>query len=399
MKTSLSILLLIFTNLVFAQKAEEVHSFAKVNKPHSFYVEQAELWWKVLEKDKKQENAWYNYFKANRFAKGSFNEAYRFDEELNKGWLSESKFLMETDEIIKLTDKFIPGTFTNHYIKWWNGGADPANFEHLQKAFEIDPSHPEMYDGFVVYYETQGNLEKRKEFNKEWYTLNDMSPSLLNMAYNILASVEHGGIILTFGDNDTFPLWMLQDQFGIRTDVTVLCVPLLSIDDYRAMQFSKLGIPNISVKDESATKGNEDAIVAHIFSRKPKNLHVYVSLPAWKSFKNYDDNLYLTGIVLQYSEENLDNVAIMKNNFENKYMLDYLYYQFSYDVSNTVVDYLNVNYLPALIKLYEHSKLSGDLSSAEKYRKLGLLIAGKGNEQWKKNAVEVFNKHNAGISN
>lgn len=375
--------------VAFGQKPEEIYSFAKVYKPHSYYVEQAELWWKELEKNMQNENAWYNYFKANRFAKGTFNNAGRFDESLNKGWIKESTYLMEGKDIIKKTNEFIPATFTNHYIQWWNEGSDPQMFEYLQKAFEIDPSHPEMYDGFVVYYETQGNMAKRREFNRYWYRLNDLSQGFLQTGYNLLQSVEQGGVLLTFGDNDTFPLWMLQDVFNIRTDVTVLCVPLLAIDSYRKAKFTELGVPEIEGELESNLEG-ENKFIDHLFAKKPKNMNVYISMPAWKKLEKYEDKLYITGLVFKYSEESIDNIAIMKNNFENKYLLDYLYHQFNYDISESLVKRANVNYLPALMKLYEHSKLSGDLASADKYKKLGLHIAVEGGDEWKAKAVEIF---------
>jgi hypothetical protein len=53
-------------------------------------------------------------------------------------------------------------------------------------------------------------------------------------ALALLRSAPPDAVLFVYGDNDTYPVWYLQQAEGVRRDVTVVTIPLLPADWYRA---------------------------------------------------------------------------------------------------------------------------------------------------------------------
>jgi len=100
---------------------------------------------------------------------------------------------------------------------------------------------------------------------KDGWDDHDRSEKFLarDIAKNYLESCAPNAILFTYGDNDTYPLWYAQEVEGVRPDVRVVNLSLLSADWYVRQMKEKVNEADalpITIPDEKYVKGVRDVI-------------------------------------------------------------------------------------------------------------------------------------------
>jgi hypothetical protein len=115
-----------------------------------------------------------------------------------------------------------------------------------------------------------------------------------DLGNNYLESTEKNAILLTFGDNDTYPLWFAQEVEGIRPDLRVINYSLLGTDWYVNQLRYKLNesAPADVIFSAEQIQGNNRSVIP-----------VY-ALPNYDQNRYYDLETILRNVVASEDERN-----------------------------------------------------------------------------------------------
>ena len=104
--------------------------------------------------------------------------------------------------------------------------------EHLELAHRLDPAYADPLFMLSVMYMQQGDEAALQQALQDLLSMGAISEVILDYCHNMLACLPMGSVLVTNGDNDTFPCWILQRVLHEREDVTVVNQSLLNTQWY-----------------------------------------------------------------------------------------------------------------------------------------------------------------------
>ncbi len=112
----------------------------------------------------------------------------------------------------------------------------------LERAAELDPEYMDPWFALVGNYMNQKEFEKMDLALKRLLDNGAVNDAVMDYSYNMFALMEKNAILITNGDMDTYPGWMLTRILNIRPEIRIVNRSLLNTDWYPALMIEQ-GVP------------------------------------------------------------------------------------------------------------------------------------------------------------
>ncbi|WP_020570350.1 formylglycine-generating enzyme family protein [Neolewinella persica] len=303
-----------------------------------FYDQQAQEWQALALGNCTEEDAWFHYYKtarySNRFGSGDYDL---------------------TAILAQAQPTLDPEGFVWNYLNFVADQDLVTRWPKLLRAHAADPDRHEAYTSLIAHYTIENNLALKDETLRKLHVAEPIPNGVMEYNYNQLMSVAPNGILITHGDSDTYPTWLLQSTYKVRPDILVISLPLLmNFSEYQKHIKAALRIDKLFAQAPYDAAGLLEQLTTQqrpIFFAATGQQHL-PELPA--------DRLYLTGLAFQYSTGEVDNIGLLAKNYVENWRLESLSLPLTDSPAQAVADQLNQNYLPALLELNNFNQAHPD---------------------------------------
>lgn len=177
-----------------------------------------------------------------------YNHAYP-SEEAYANWMYAARYAGAADygSLLEAGVRLYPANPTLLYLKSMLNHGQRQNLEAqtlLERAVELDPSYMDPWFSLVVHYLERGDQEKMNVALRRILEAGSIADEVMDYSYNMLACLESNAILVTNGDNDTYPGWILTRIVGYRPDIRLVNRALLNTEWY-PLTLATDGVPNL----------------------------------------------------------------------------------------------------------------------------------------------------------
>jgi hypothetical protein len=193
------------------QRPEKILSMREVVYDNTTYTELAALWKK-------------------------YNDAYP-SEDAYANWMYAARYAGAEDyaSLLETGARKYPANPTLLYLKAMVRHGASDNLEEqtlLERAVALDPSTTDPWFGLVINYLQRDEREKMNVALRKILEAGAIADEVMDYSYNMLSCLDQDAILVTNGDNDTYPGWILTRIVGYRPDVRIVNRALLNTDWY-----------------------------------------------------------------------------------------------------------------------------------------------------------------------
>lgn len=267
-----------------------------------------QYWKQRTEENKLNQEAWVNYFKTSLF---------HFYPQRSRKLEATERQQLET--LLKEIEHHLPQSYAYHFSTYLLEGKTPEGLTALKKAYDQNPA-TELVDDMLA----KSVIEQEKSSVRQWSEkLRDAgiyNSAVTEYNQNVLNSIEKNGYLITYGSADTYPLIILQEVYGIRRDVRIICMEWMTHPLYQANVSGQLQLP-----EKDAGKARTDNEIVEFLLKAGNAFPVYLGLTlSEESYASCKANLYCTGLAFKFSSSPLANTKILAGNWKNfkkKYLL------------------------------------------------------------------------------
>lgn len=255
-----------------------------------------DIWKEELKGNVANEKAWLNYYTGKRYE--SYGEHSR--------QLSSAQRKELDVTLAKMFEK-TGSSFSFNYASYLHSERRDEGLAYLDKAYSINPNEPDVWDDMLYKAVLNNNPTERQLFAKKLAEVGYYSTSVMEYNTNVLNSIQQNGILITYGQLDTYPLYILQEQFNHRKDVKIICMEWLNSERYRQQLALTFG--------EAFKTVSQLTPLQHILPLLRGDVFVGLTVPP-DQLSSVKEQLYCTGLAMKHSTALIANMDVLVFNWE-----------------------------------------------------------------------------------